>query len=143
MSTAKEVSANMLWRFLERSGAQLVTFIVSIILARILEPQMYGTVALITVFTSILLLFVESGLGSALVQKKEADDLDFSTTFYFNVVMGCFLYLLMFIFAPQIATFYNNNEIVSLIRVQSLILPISSVKIIQQTYVAKKMIFKK
>ena len=143
MSTAKEVSSNMIWRFLERSGAQLVTFIVSIILARILEPQMYGTVALITVFTSSLLLFVESGLGSALVQKKEADDLDFSTTFYFNVVMGCFLYFLMFIFAPQIASFYNNNEIVSLIRVQSLILPISSVKIIQQTYVAKKMIFKK
>ena len=143
MSTGKVVSSNMIWRFLERSGAQLVTFIVSIILARILEPEMYGTVTLITVYTSVLLLFVESGLGSALIQKKDSDELDFSTIFYFNLIMGLLLFFLMYFFAPFIANFYNNTKLIPLIRVQSLILPISSVKIIQQTFVAKKMIFKK
>ena len=71
------VLSNFLWRFAERCGAQLVTFIVSIVLARILAPGDYGTIALITVFTTIMQVFVDSGLGTALIQKKDADDLDF------------------------------------------------------------------
>ena len=65
--------SNFIWRFAERCGAQLVTFIVSISLARILAPEDYGTIALVTVFTTILQVFVDSGLGTALIQKKNAD----------------------------------------------------------------------
>lgn len=61
---------NFIWRFLERFGAQLVTFIVSIVLARILDPEVYGTIALVTVITTILQVFVDSGLGNALIQKR-------------------------------------------------------------------------
>ena len=76
-----------LWRFAERCGAQGVGFVVSILLARLLSPNDYGTVALVNVFITILGVFINSGMGSALIQKKNADDLDFSTVFYFNMFM--------------------------------------------------------
>lgn len=138
-----KVSRNFIWRFLERCGAQGVTFIVSIILARILDPDIYGTVALVTVFTSILQVFVDSGLGNALIQKKDADDIDFSTVFYVNIIVSLVLYCLVFFSAPLIATFYENQELVPLIRVLSLTLIISGIKNIQQAYVSKKLLFKK
>ena len=78
-SDRNSVLSNFIWRFAERCGAQLVTFIVSIVLARILAPEDYGQIALITVFTTIIQVFVDSGLGLALIQKKDADDLDFSS----------------------------------------------------------------
>ena len=80
--------SNFIWRFAERCGAQLVTFIVSVVLARILVPEDYGQIALITVFTTIMQVFVDSGLGTALIQKKDADDLDFSSVFYAIKAMG-------------------------------------------------------
>lgn len=138
----KTVIKNLTWRFLERCGAQAVTFIVSIVLARILNPDMYGTVALVTVFTTIMQVFVDSGMGNALIQKKYADDLDFSSVFYFNMLMCSILYLIMFISAPLIATLYNKPELVSIVRVLSLILIISGIKNIQQAYVSRNMLFK-
>ena len=133
----------LLWRFLERCGAQGVTFIVSIVLARLLDPAMYGTIALITVFTSILQVFVDSGLGNALIQKKDADDLDFSSVFYFNLVLCLLLYSLMFFSAPLIAKFYNDLTLTPLIRVLSLVLIISGVKNIQQAYVSRHLLFRR
>lgn len=135
--------SNFLWRFAERSGAQLVTFIVSIVLARILSPEDYGTIALVTVFITILQVFVDSGLGTALIQKKNADDLDFSSVFYFNFVVCIVLYIGMFFVAPIIAEFYNDNSLVPIIRVISLTIVISGVKGIQQSYVSRNMLFKR
>ena len=86
MSEGQVMISNLFWRFAERCGAQGISFIVSIILARLLEPELYGMIALVTVFTSILQVFVDSGMGNALIQKKNADDLDFSTVFYFNFI---------------------------------------------------------
>ena len=135
--------SNFIWRFLERWGAQGVTFVVSIILARILEPEVYGILALVTVFTTILQVFIDSGLGTALIQKKNADDLDFSTVFWFNLVVCIVLYVGMFFCAPAISRFYNLPDLISVIRVLSLTLIISGVKGIQQSYVARNLLFKK
>ncbi len=143
MQTNKSVFSNFIWRFAERCGAQGVTFIVSIVLARLLDPSVYGTVALVTVFTTIMQVFVDSGMGSALIQKKDADDLDFSSVFYFNIMMCSVLYLIMFVAAPFIAAFYKTSELTSVVRVLSLILIISGVKNVQQAYVSKNMLFKK
>lgn len=137
------ILSNFLWRFAERCGAQGVSFIVSVVLARLLAPEVYGTIALVTVFTAILNVFVDSGLGSALVQKKDADDLDFSSVFYFNVAVCCLLYLGMFLAAPFIAEFYNRLELTPVIRVLSLTLVISGVKNVQQAYVSRTMQFKR
>ena len=135
--------SNFIWRFAERCGAQGVTFIVSIVLARLLDPSVYGTVALVTVFTTIMQVFVDSGMGNALIQKKDADDLDFSSVFYFNIMMCSVLYLIMFVAAPVIAAFYKTPELTPVVRVLSLILIISGVKNVQQAYVSRNMLFKK
>ena len=137
------VLKNFIWRFAERCGAQLVTFIVSIVLARILAPEDYGQIALITVFTTIMQVFVDSGLGTALIQKKDADDLDFSSVFYFNFAVCLILYAVMFVGAPFIAGFYNDMSLTSIIRVISLTIVISGVKGIQQSYVSRNMLFKR
>lgn len=142
-NNSTNVLTNFIWRFLERSGAHLVTFIVSIVLARLLDPVAYGTVALVTVFTTILQVFVDSGFGNALIQKKDADDLDFSSVFYFNITICTLLYFGIFFAAPLIAKFYNSTELISIIRVLSLLLIISGVKNIQQAYVSRNMIFKR
>lgn len=141
--TGGRVLSNLIWRFAERCGAQAISFIVSIVLARILAPEEYGVIALITVFTAVLQVFVDSGLGNALIQKKDADDLDFSTVFYTNVFFCGILYLLLFVFAPLIAGFYDNLSLTALIRVLGITIIISGVKNIQQAYVSKNMMFKK
>lgn len=132
-----------IWRLAERFGAQGVSFIVSIVLARLLAPSDYGLIAMATVFTNILSVFVDSSMANALIQKKDADDLDFSTVFYFNIVMSVSIYLIVFFTAPLIAKFYNNSELTLLIRVLSISLLIYGVKSIQQAYVSKHMIFKR
>lgn len=140
---AHKTISNFIWRFAERSGAQLVAFIVSIVLARILAPEDYGQVALITVFTTIMQVFVDSGLGTALIQKKNADDLDFSSVFYFNFVVCLILYTGMFVAAPFIAEFYNDSSLIPVVRVISLTIVISGVKGIQQSYVSRNMQFRR
>lgn len=139
----KRVVNNFIWRFLERCGAQGVTLVVSIVLARLLNPEIYGTVALVTVFTTIMQIFVDSGMGNALIQKKDADDLDFSSVFYFNILICSVLYLIMFFAAPFIAAFYKIPELTAVVRVLSLILIISGVKNVQQAYVSRHLMFKK
>ncbi len=142
MNSAK-VFNNLIWRFMERMGSQGITFIVSIILARLLDPEVYGVIALVNVFIVILQVFVDSGFGNSLIQKKDADDTDFSTVFYFNIVVCGVLYFLMFLCAPLIASFYDEPQLVPIIRVLSLTIVISGVRNVQQAFVSKKMIFKK
>lgn len=141
--TKNGVFSNILWRFAERCGAQGVSLIVSIVLARLLAPEVYGTVALVTVFTTILQVFVDGGLGTALIQKKDADHLDFSSVFYFNIIMCTVLYVGMYIASPYIANFYNDPDLVPVIRCLSLTLVISGVKNVQQSYVSCTMQFKR
>ena len=141
--TKRNFFTNVLWRFFERIGTQAVSFIVSIILARLIDPEYYGKIALITVFTAILQVFVDSGLGNALIQKKDIDNLDFSTVFFTNILFCLVLYAILFFLAPLIAKFYSDNQFTILVRVLGLTLIISGVKNVLQAYVAKNMIFKK
>ena len=143
MNNRRSIVVNLLWRFAERCGAQLVTFLVSLILARLLEPEVYGTIALVTVFITILNVFIDSGMANALIQKKDADNLDFSSMFYFNITVCCLLYLLMFLAAPLIAAFYEIPELTPVVRVLSLTLIISGLKNVQQAYVSRTMQFKR
>lgn len=142
-SIKNKTIGGFLWRFAERCGAQGVGFVVSVLLARLLSPNDYGTVALVNVFIAILAVFIDSSMGSALIQKKNADDLDFSTVFYFNMFMCITLYIIMFFCSPLIAKFYNRPELTTMIRVISLNFLISGVKGIQNSYVSKNMLFKR
>lgn len=143
-SIAREkIISSLLWRFLERIGAQAVTFIVSLVLARMLAPEAYGTISLVTVFIAILQVFVDSGLGNALIQKKDADDIDFSSVFYFNICICSLLYGILFLCAPLIANFYNDATLISVVRTLGLTLIVSGLKNVQQAYVSKSLQFKK
>lgn len=143
MSEQNTIFNNMIWRFLERFGAKGVEFLVSLILARLLSPKVYGIIALITVFTTILNVLVDSGLGNALIQKKDADDVDFSTVFLFNICICVILYIMVFLSAPLIADFYNMPNLIPVIRVLSLTIIVSGIKNIQQAYVSRNMLFKR
>lgn len=146
MSTNNEkakVISSLFWKFAERIGAQGVNLIVSIILARILSPDDYGLVALTTIFITISNVFIEKGFGTALIQKKDADDLDFSSVFYTNVVTSVILYIVIFFSSPLIAKFYNNEQLIVVLRVLSITVLISGIKSVQNAYVSRKMIFKK
>ena len=128
---------------MERCGSQIVSFVVSIVLARILEPELYGTIALVTVITSILQVFVDSGMANALIQKKDTDDLDYSSVFYFNVAFCLVLYIGLFFAAPLISRIYDAGDLVPVIRVLGLTIVVSGVKNVQQAYVSKTMQFRR
>lgn len=123
----------------------LVTTIVSIILARLLDPSHYGVIAIVTIFITIANVFVSDGFGNALIQKKEADSLDFSSVLYFNLVLSFVLYGVLFFIAPFISAFYGAGyEILTpVIRVLGLRLILSAINSVQQAYISRKMIFKK
>jgi len=142
-SDSKLVTKNFIWRFLERTGAQFMNLVVQIVLARLVAPEVFGSIALVTVLITILQVFVDSGMGIALIQKKNADDTDFSTVFYFNILMCLALYAVVFLSAPYIAVFYKDEALTGVIRVLSLSLIISGVKNVQQAYVSRNMLFKR
>lgn len=137
------VLTNFIWRFAERCGAQIIQFIVSLLLARILNPEAYGTVALVVVITQILQVFVDSGLGNALIQKKDADDIDFSSVFFFNVAGCLILYCMIFVAAPYIARFFEDDSLTSVIRVLCFVVVVSGLRNVQNAYISKHMLFKK
>ena len=141
--TKQVLTENLIWRYLERFGAHIVSFVVSIVLARILVPEDYGIIELVTIFTTILQVFVDGGLGTALIQKHNADDLDFSSVFYFNLVVCIVLYAILFVFSPFIANFYGDLSLTSIIRVIGITILISGVKGIQQSFVSRNMLFKR
>lgn len=142
MIKGETVLTNMLWRLAERSGTQLVSFVVSIILARLLLPEDYGVISLITVFITILTLLVDGGFSNALIQNQHTDQLDYSTVFYFNLFLGFILYIGLYAAAPAIAIFYDRSDMVPYIRVLSLTLIIGGANGVQQALVAKRMQYK-
>ena len=144
MSLKSTVITSLIWKFLERIGTHGVQFVVAIVLARLLSPADFGLIALVTVFVTIANVFVQSGLNTALIQKKNADNLDFSTVFYSCLALAGVLYGGLFIGAPLIAKFYNNQTaLIPVIRVLGLMLPLGALNSIQEAYVARNMMFKK
>ena len=143
MGNRKSVFSNLIWRFMERCGAQLVSVVVSFVLARMLDPAVYGLVAKVTIITSIMLVFVDSGMANSLIQKKDPDDLDFSSVFFFNVAFCLVLYVGLFFAAPLIAEYNGQPELTAIVRVLGLTVVVAGVKNVQQAYVSKTMQFKR
>lgn len=141
-SDKSQVIKGAFWKFAERIAAQLVSLVVSIILARLLNPSEYGTISLVMVFITIANVFVSSGFGQALIQKKDADSLDFSSVFYFSLFFTGIIYVCLFFLAVPIANFYNMPILLPVLRVLAISVPIMGVNSVQQAYVARKMQFK-
>lgn len=139
----KQTISGLVWKFAERIGAQATSLVVSIVLARLLMPEDYGAIALITIFISICDVFLVNGLSSPLIQKKNADSCDFSTIFYCSLVISIVLYTFIYLSAPLVASFYNMEILSPALRVLSIRVIFSSISSVQNAYVSKHMLFKK
>lgn len=144
MDSVKEKAiSGFLWRVIQNGGAQIISFIVSIILARLLSPEDYGLIAMITVFTNIALVFINVGFSSSIVQKKELNELDINTMFYSGIILATVIYLILFLCAPLISSFYAEPSLTILLRVESLIVIIGSLYSVQQALLIRRLEFKK
>lgn len=144
MSNLKEKTiSGLFYKFAERGASAGVTFLIQIILARLLLPEQFGTIALLAIIIAILNVFVTYGFGNSLIVNKNSDDLDFSTCFFFGIAVSLIIYLILFIFAPSISRFiFGNSELGILIKVMALRLPIAAINSVQHAYVSKNMRFK-
>jgi len=138
-----KVVSGLLLKYIERIGVQGVQFIVSVILARLLTPEDYGIVAIISVFISISNVFIQSGFNSSLVQKKTVSEVDISSAFFLSLATAILIYILLFFTAPWIAKFYSQPILISAIRILSIVLIFNSVNAIQNALVVRAMAFKK
>lgn len=141
--TKKTVISSLLWKFLERGGVQGVQFVLSIVLARLVSPADYGIVSLLLVFVQIANVFIQSGFNTALIQKKNADDVDFSSILYLSLFVSLVIYLVLFFAAPFFAGFYKQSSLCPLLRVISLTLFFGAVNSVQSAYVSKTMQFRR
>ena len=137
------ILGGLVWSFAERISAQLVSTVVGIILARLLLPEDYGLIAIVMVFISLCDVFVTSGLGSALVQKKNADSDDYNTAFVLSGILAIVLYFILFVSAPYIAQAYEMSLLCPVLRVLGLRLLITSYNTIQQSYIRRNMEFRR
>lgn len=141
--TKNSVIKSLIWKFLERGGTQGVQFVIQIVLARLLCPDDYGVLAILTAFISLATVFVQSGFNTALIQKKDSDETDFSTVFYFSLFIAAVLYVVLFLVAPFIAIFYHKQILTPVLRVLSITLFFGALNSVQTAMVSKTMQFKR
>lgn len=130
------------WSTLERFSVQGIQFIVMILMARILTPGDYGLVGMIAIFIAVSQSLIDSGFSQALIRKQERTEVDNSTVFYFNIAVGLFLYLLLYVAAPFIADFYNEPQLTSITRVIGVSLIFNSLAVVQRALLTLKLDFK-
>ena len=136
-------SSNIMWKWLERILSQIIQLAVQIVLARIVSVEEFGIVSIVVIFTTFASVFVQNGFCLALVQKKDSDELDFSSVFIFNLVLSFAIYAILFVLSPLIANFYEISNLTIVLRVYLIILPINAFGAIQNTIIQKKMLFRK
>ena len=134
--------AGMLWSSVGRFGTMLINFLSNLVLARLLMPDDFGCIAMLYVFIAVSAIFVNGGLGMALVQRKNPTHIDYTTVFYWNLVFSLLFYLLLFFTAPAIARFYAMPQLSAVLRVQSITLLIQAFAIVQATQLQKQMRFR-
>ena len=130
------------WSFIEALGTRSVQFVVGIILARLLFPEQFGLIGMLTIFIEVMRVFLDSGFGSALIQKKNATSTDINSIFYFNIFVGIAAVGLSFLIAPWIAAFYNQPILTPLTKALSLTILINSFGAIQMNMLTKHINFK-
>lgn len=146
-NTGGKLVTGVFWSFLERFGSQTVSLVISIILARLIAPEAYGIIAAAQIFTSIATTFVTGGFGSALIQKKDADDLDFSSMFFFNTFFSVAVYGVIYLASPALVRILNESYdyelLTRVIRVIGIGIIFSSFNSFYRSLLMRKLDFKK
>lgn len=130
------------WSAVERLSYQGITFLIQIVLARLLTPDDYGVVAMLAIFLQIAQVFIDSGFANALIKKQDCTDADYSTVFHYNLGIALILYIILFASSPAIAAFYNTPLLVPVLRVLALTLILNALSIVHQTILVKRVNFK-
>lgn len=132
----------MLWTGIERLGTRFIQFIIEILIARILLPSDYGLIGMLAIFMGIAQTFIDSGFANALIQKKDRNNKDYSTVFYFSIIVSIIIYIILFFSAPLIADFYNQPLLTSITRVYMWTLVINGFSISQTAKLTVDLNFK-
>ena len=130
------------WSAADTFLAQGVSFIVGLVLARLLTPEEYGLIGIVAVFTTVMLGIVDSGFSNALIRKKDVTNKDYNTLFFFNLIVSVALFALLFVCAPLIAKFFDRPQLVDLVRVMGIVLILQALSIVQNTILTKRIDFK-
>ena len=138
MSSKTSVNA-AIWSFVERASSQIVSFVIGIILARLLSPYDYGVVGLTAIFIAISNVFIEAGFANALIQNQHRTEKDLSTAFYFNVVVGLFCYVALWIATPFISGWFNEPLLIPLLKIVGLNVVFNSLCIVQTALLTAKL----
>ena len=141
--TKSNIISSLFWKLMERGAAQGIQLAVQIVLARVLAPEQFGTIAIVMVFVNLAQVFVQSGFSMALIQKKDADSEDFSSVFYLSLAVAVVSYVIIFICAPYIAKFYAMPVLEPVLRVLALNLFAGAFNSVQNAFVARNLLFKK
>lgn len=142
MTLKKKAVSGVSWSFFQQFGNQAVTFIVSIILARLLLPKEFGLIGMISIFVGIGNVLMNSGLTQSLIRNPKNRDKDYSTVFFFNLTSSVLIYFLTFLLAPLVAKFYNQAILTDIIRLYCLCFIINAFTAVQQTRMTIGMNFK-
>jgi PST family polysaccharide transporter len=143
MSLKNKVKSGLKWTFIDQILSQIIFFVFSIFLARMLTPSMFGIVGMVTIFSNFAILFIDLGFSAALIQKKDVTTIHYSSVFWLNLGIGLFMYLIFYANAPLISRFYHQPELINLIRVICLTFIISSFSSVQSNILIKDLQFKK
>ena len=141
-SLKKQAFVGVGWNALGSFSTQGVNFVLQIILARLLSPSDYGVIAMMAIFLQVAAVFVDSGFGKALVQKKDCEEKDYSTVFYYNLAVSIGIYIILFAISPLVARFYDTSILKDVMRVASLVVIINALSIVQRTKLEKSIDFK-
>lgn len=139
----KQAAASFLFKLAESVGTQGISFVVSVVLARLLDPSDYGVLTMLTVFIAVSQVFVQSGLNTALIQKKDVDETDLSSVFYVSLGIAVVLYGLLFLLAPAIGAFFAMEALAPVLRVLALILLPGALISVQNAVIAREMAFRR
>ena len=141
-SLKQKAVSGVAWTSIERFTQQLIQFVIGIAIARILAPQDYGIIGMTAIFFAIATTFIDSGFGSALIQKKDRNEIDYSTCFYFNILVGLVIYAILWFASPSIADFYRTPILCDVTRVLGLTMLVNSLTISQTAKMTAEMKFK-
>ena len=138
----QKAASSMVWTAIQKYSLMIIGFISGIVLARLLTPHDYGCIGMLNIFMVLANTFIDGGFGSALIQKKNPTQVDYSTIFFWNMGMSAFVYAILYVCAPAISRFYNMPILCSVLRVQALVLFIYAFNLVQVNQLKKKLNFK-
>lgn len=141
--TKGTIMKSLIWKFSERISVQIIQLIIQIVLARILLPKDFGLIVLVLVFINIANTLIQNGFNKALIQKKNTDDLDYSTVFFINLFTATFVYAMLIIISPNLASFFNNPLLEEVLKILSITIFFGAISSIQIAILTKRMKFRK